>query len=67
MNNLCNMMLESGKYSNNSDTISKPSLSGEEFDIYNETESLKTGQSVNRDLDRHCQIDIKYGRGNLES
>ena len=44
------MMLERGKYSNNSDTISKPSLSGEEFDIYNEIESLKTGQSVNRDL-----------------
>ena len=50
MKNLCNMMLERGKYSNNSDTISKPSLSGDEFDIYNEIESLKTGQSVNRDL-----------------
>ena len=50
MKNLCDMMLERGKYSNNSDTISKPSLSGKEFDIYNEIESLKTGQSVNREL-----------------
>ena len=30
----------------------KPCLSGEEFDIYNEIECLKTGQSVNRDLVR---------------
>ena len=37
------MMLERGKYSNTS-------LSGKEFDIYNEIESLKTGQSVKRDL-----------------
>ena len=51
MKNLCDMMLERGKYnSNNSDIISKPSLSGKEFDIYNEIESLKTGQSVNREL-----------------
>ena len=50
MKNLCDMMLERGKYSNNSDIISKPSPSGKEFDIYNEIESLKMGQSVNREL-----------------
>ena len=51
MKNLSDMMLERGKYNNKSDNIiSKPSLSGKEFDIYNEIESLKTGQPINREL-----------------
>ena len=50
MKNLSDMMLERGKYNNNSDIISKPSLSGKQFDIYNEIESLKTGQPINREL-----------------
>ena len=44
------MMLERGKYNNNSNINSKPGFSGKDFDTYNEIESLKTGQSINREL-----------------
>ena len=50
MKNLCDMMLERGKYNNNSNINSKPGFSGKDFDTYNEIESLKTGQSINREL-----------------
>ena len=46
MKNLCDMMLERGKYNNNSNINSKPGFSGKDFDTYNEIESL----SINREL-----------------
>ncbi len=57
---LCDMLLERGEYNNNSDINPNHNYSGKDFDIYNEINSLKSDQSINRELIQSLSNSISH-------